>query len=122
MTEEITMNKLELYKDQEETLEQYPNLNKYVNSFIENEGYPEETGHISNLVYFFKRMCIDNNLNEEELFQWTKEEADDFYTWGHNSRWANMFAYYLECNFNKCISIALALAKRYGDINLGKEN
>lgn len=115
------MNKFELTKEQTQALTAYPNLNKYVNSFIKNNGYPEVKGCVSNLVYFFKLMCINNNLNEETLFNWDKEIAEDFYTWGSNSRWANTFACCLDAYFNKYIDIAINLAKEYGDIDIDKE-
>ena len=112
------MNTFNLTDEQANTLKEYPNLNSYVQSFIKNNGVPEETGCISNLVYFFKKMCTKYNLDEEVLFDWDKETADDFYSWGSGSRWANTFASYLDCNFNKCIKIAIDLADEYGDLDL----
>lgn len=114
------MSTLKITEQQQKELAAYPNLNGYIASYIKNNGRPEKPGHISDLVYFFKMMCLNNNLNEEELFSWDEETATDFYTWGSNSRWANTFDSYLESNFVICINIALDLVKQYGDINLEK--
>lgn len=114
------MSKFEITKQQQKELAAYPNLNKYVASYIKNNGRSEKPGCISDLVYFFKMMCLNNNLNEEELFSWDEETATDFYTWGSNSRWANTFDSYLDSNFVICINIALDLVKQYGDIDLEK--
>lgn len=108
----------QLTKEQVQRLAQYPYLNQYVNEYIINNGQSKTVGILSALTFFFKMMCINNNLNEMLLFDWDEETAQDFYTWGSNSRWSNTFNAYLATNFNKCIDIALDLVENYGDSDI----
>ena len=93
-------------------LDKYPHLKSYVESYKKGECEPSQ---ISSLAYFFKRMCHDHDLDEQELFGWDDEIAEDFYSWGHNSRWANTFEWFLAENLDFCIDIAIELVKEYGD-------
>ena len=104
--------------DQIENLKQFPFLESYVKSYIENEGMPEETGHICKLTYFFKRMDIEHELDLQFLFDWDDETAEDFYSWGHNSRCANTFEGQMEGCLEDYVDVAIDLAKEYGDIDL----
>lgn len=108
----------ELTKEQKERLEAYPFLKGYVQEYIDNNGQSATVGFLSSLTFFFKMMCINNNLNEQQLFGWDDELADDFYSWGHNSRWSNTFDAYLNTNFNECVDIALDLVANYGDSDI----
>ena len=105
-------------KDQ---LENYPNLKKYVEHYAKTNGKPEKEECISNLVYYFKLQCFNNDLDEEKTFNWNNETSEDFYSWGHNSRWAHTFDNYLRYNFQDAIEIGINLAKEYGDIDIDKE-
>lgn len=105
-------------KDQ---LENYPNLKKYVEHYIETNGEPENEGCISNLVYYFKLQCLNHNLNEAKVFKWDNRTYRDFYSWGHNSRWAHTFDSYLHNNFQDAVEIGINLAEKYGDIDVDKE-
>lgn len=107
-----------LYKRQQKALEQYPHLKQYVEKFIENDGRPDNPGYLSDLVFYFRCMIEDNGLDEDEVFGWDKNTSEDFYSWGHNSRWANTVDYYICSHFKKCIDIILQLTEDYGDINL----
>ena len=117
------MNKYQYILDQEikDQLENYPNLKKYVEHYAETNGEPENEGCISNLVYYFKLQCLNNDLDEEKTFNWDNETSSDFYSWGHNSRWANTFDSYLHNNFQDTVEIGINLAEEYGDIDVNKE-
>ena len=117
------MNKYQYILDQKikDQLENYPNLKKYVEHYIETDGEPEDEGCISNLVCYFKLQCLNHNLNEAKTFKWDNKTSEDFYTWGTNSRWANTFDTYLYNNFQKLLKIGINLAEKYGDINVDKE-
>lgn len=112
----VTM--FELTKEQAKRLAQYPHLNQYVNEYIANDGQSTTAHSLSSLTFFFKMMCINNSLDEQQLFGWDEELAEDFYSWGSNSRWANVFDAYLATNFNECIDIALDLVENYGDSDI----
>jgi len=105
-------------KDQ---LANYPNLKKYVEHYAKTNGEPEKEECISNLVYYFKLQCLNHNLNEAKVFKWDNKTYRDFYSWGHNSRWANTFDTYLRYNFQDAVKIGISLAEKYGDINVDKE-
>lgn len=107
-------------KDLETELEKYPYLKSYVKAFINDE--EDTTEFIPSLIYFFKKICVDHELDEAELFEWDEETTQDFYSWGHNSRWANTFWAFLVENFDHCIEVAIWLAKVYGDKDIYEGN
>ena len=108
------MTKYTMSISQAEELNKFPHLKSYVEEYIKNNGLPDQPGYISSLVYFFKRKCLDNNLSEEALFGWDEETAEDFYSWGSNSRWANTFDSCLSTHFSEYLDTAIMLAKAYG--------
>ena len=104
--------------DQIQKLKQYPFLESYVKSYIENEGIPENISCICRLTYFFKRMDIEHELDMQSLFDWDDDTTEDFYSWGHNSRWANTFEGQMGGYLEDYVDVALSLAETYGDIDL----
>lgn len=111
--------------DQIQKLKQFPFLESYVKSYIENEGTAENIGCICRLTYFFKRMDIEHELDMQSLFDWDDDTTEDFYSWGHNSRWANTFEGQMEGCLEDYVDVAIDLAETYGDIdldNLGDES
>lgn len=111
----------ELTKEQKERLEAYPFLKGYVQEYIDNNGMSTSVGSIPSLTFFFKMKCINNGLGVDELFDWDVEYAEDFYSWGSNSRWANMFDSYLYDNFNQAVDVALSIVEQYGDSDIYKD-
>lgn len=111
--------------DQKESLKKYPYLKSYVESYIENEGSADEIGKITKLTYFFKIMFMRHDFNMQALFEWDDDTTEDFFNWGHNSRWANTFEGQMEGFLEGYVDAALYLADTYGDIdldNLGDES
>ena len=47
------------------------------------------------------------DVDEPDLFDWDDDTAEDFYTWGHNSRYANVFEPMLEENFDEYLNIIM---------------
>lgn len=93
-------------------LDKYPYLKSYVESYKRGEC---KAGCITDLTYFFKKFCINYDLDEAELFGWDEDMAEDFNSWGHNSRWANVFEPFLAENLDDCLNIAVVLVEEYGD-------
>lgn len=69
-------------------------LNSYVKSYKDNEGYPEHPHYLPMLVIYF-RYAFDklgiNDVEVTDLLDWDEETAEDFLTWGHNSRYSHTF-------------------------------
>lgn len=99
-------------------LGKYPYFKSYVESYKNGEC---ANLCITQLAYFFKRMCLDNNLDEQELFNWDNDVAEDFYSWGSNSRWANTFEWWLSENLDTAVKIGLELCAEYGDRDIYAE-
>lgn len=51
------------------------------------------------------------NIDEPTTFDWDEEIAEDFYTWGHNSRYCNVFEPMLEDNFNEYLTIIMDIVE-----------
>ena len=101
-------------------MEKYPNLNKYFRFFIENPGDTEDPGFLPRLIGWIRTHVDAYDLDAAELFDMDEDTAEDFYTWGHNSRWANTFTSYIECDPNLALERCLRLARRYGDPAIGE--
>lgn len=69
-------------------------LNSYVKTYKENNGCSERPPYLPMLVIYF-RYALDklglSDVDVPQLFHWDEETAEDFLTWGHNSRWGNTF-------------------------------
>lgn len=102
----------------EEDLDKFPVLKKAIEHFKETGGKSEEPGCIPNFVYFFKKMHFKFDQDPDEMFGWDSETADDFWSWGSNSRWANTASMWIEDHLEECIEIAIELAKEFGDLDL----
>lgn len=102
-------------------LDKFPVLKKAVEHFKETGGRSEEDGCIPNFVYFFKQMNFRFDQDPDEMFGWDSETKEDFWSWGHNSRWAHTACMWIDDNFEECIEKAIELAKEYGDLDLEVE-
>ena len=100
-------------------LHDYPVLEKAVEDFIKNDGCSPEKGHITDLTYYIKVLDIEK-VDIVNLFGWDKidlaEEddecytlADDFYSWGHNSRYANVLEPELIRDLNTYVGTVIEL-------------
>ena len=102
-------------------LNKYPNLKKALRFYIDHEGDSEKEGHIPLFVYFFKQMYNEHDIDLDALFDWSEEISEDFWSWGHNSRWAHTGSMWIEDHLDECIELALDLANQYGDLVIPEE-
>jgi len=65
-------------------LDSYPVLKRCVVKYINEQDDP---AYLTDLTAYVRKM----NVDEPTMFEWSKEKAADFYSWGHNSRYANVF-------------------------------
>lgn len=122
----------ELTQEQKDALKQYPKLETAINEYIELNGRSRTPGHLSDFVYwlrckiekyfdgdpghitcwpnaeYIKDECLED---DEDIMDWD----EDFWSWGHNSRWANTFALWVDENFSDMVDSAIELAEEYGD-------
>lgn len=99
-------------------LDKFTVLKKAIEHFKETGGRSEEDGCIPHFVYFFKQMHFRFGQDPDEMFNWDKETSEDFWSWGHNSRWAHTACMWIEDHLEECIEKAIELAKEYGDLDL----
>ena len=98
-------------------LDKYPHLKKAVEHFYDTDGQAEELGLLPNLIIWI-RNTIPDSVDPAEFFGMDNDTAEDFYSWGHNSRWANTFWTYLQTHFDWCVACCLDLADQYGDFDV----
>ena len=82
------MNKynFNLTKKTAERLKKYPVLSFCVNNFIENDGTNPAPRRLTPLTVYIRNLFVF----EPDLFDWDDEICEDFCSWGHNSRYANV--------------------------------
>jgi hypothetical protein len=108
------------YENLLKELDKYPNLKGAVEHFYDNNGKPEHEGCLPNLIVWIRKVLDIAGEDAAKFFEMSEETAEDFYSWGHNSRWANTFWCFLERHFNWCIGLCIELAERYGDYDIEK--
>lgn len=77
---------IKISKDLMTRVERHHELHRCVVDFIKNNGTNPKPGYLTDLTVFIRNLDLD----EPEFFGWDDEVADDFYSWGHNSRYANV--------------------------------
>ena len=87
---------LELSSRTVKRLAKYPELKKVVGTFLHN---PYNCSHLTDLTVYIRLLRID----EPEFFCWDDYYTEDFYSWGHNSRYANVLEPMLWSRLNKHI-------------------
>lgn len=92
-------------------LEKYPTLKECVEDFIENEGENPDSSRLTKLVVYIRELCI----YEPDVFKWDDEVAEDFYTWGHNSRYAFVLEPMLCNNLNWHIECLLDVLEEHAN-------
>lgn len=83
-------------------------LNEYVESYKKNQGVSEIPGFLPKLIVYFREALDKLGLNDgnvPEMFDWDDDTAEDFFTWGHNSRWNHTFGCYLDDNLEEYVQI-----------------
>ena len=121
----------ELTQKQKEQLKQFPKLETAINEFIELNGGSKIKGNLPLFIYWLRckiekyfdgdpapltGWCeVEDELTDEEGNTYTLDWDEDFWSWGHNSRWANTFASWVSDNFNDMVDVAIDVANEYGD-------
>lgn len=108
------------YKNLLKELEQYPNLRKAVEHFYDTDGEPEHEGKLPNLIVWIRQVLENESEDAAEYFEMSERQAEDFYSWGHNSRWGNTFYAFLCEHFNYCVAVCMNMADEYGDFDVEK--
>lgn len=99
-------------------LKKYPNLRKYALHFDRTEGTAEEGGFLPFFVIWFRRLFDKTGIEDDQvpaLFGYDDEsdEANDFWNWGHNSRYANVFSCWLEQDIDYALRLIFELIEQY---------
>lgn len=75
----------------------FKNLDRYVKNF---EKENESDRYLPKLAVYIREFLHIIELDPAEFFGWEDDIAEDFYSWGHNSRWANTFLPMLQANLD----------------------
>lgn len=86
-------------------MQRYPNLEKVVYDFIKNNGRNPDRRFLTDLTVYIRRLGI----NEPSVFHWDAITEDEFYSWGSNSRYANVLEPVLINDLDYHVSIILDL-------------
>lgn len=89
----------------------YPHLHQYITHFIKNDGKSEDKDFLPKLIVWIR------NINDDTPSGFTMDDDTylEFCSWGHNSRWQNVFWDYLTSNLDYAIGVCLDLAREHGD-------
>ena len=98
-------------------LNKYPNLTKAVKHYEDTDGDSEHEGYLPNLIVWI-RQVLPIDIDPAEYFEMDDETAEDFYSWGHNSRWNHTFRDWLDSGFEFCVEKCIDLAEEYGDYDI----
>ena len=90
---------LQLSDDLWDRIREYPELVRCVSDFIVNNGQNPDPMYLTDLCVYIRNLDVD----EPALFGWDEETEEDFYSWGHNSRYANVLEPMLYSNFEEMI-------------------
>lgn len=99
-------------KETLEKLKDYPRLKKYAKHFEKTRGDSEIAGFLPFIVIWFRDLFKEAGINDGQVpieFEMDDDTAEEFWSWGHNSRYANVFTQYLLDNLDFCIDIALQI-------------
>ena len=95
-------------------IENFPNLKKYAIHFEKTEGDSEEAGFLPFIVIWFRRLFDKAGIDDGEvpmLFGYDEEsdEAQDFWSWGHNSRYNHCFSEWVLADIDFAVNLALEI-------------
>lgn len=77
-------------------LKRFKNLYRYALYFAKNNGDSEHYMRLPNLTIWCRLTLEKNGVDVPNFFGWDDAVAEDFYSWGHNSRWNHTFGYWME--------------------------
>lgn len=82
-----------------ERLQNYPVLKSVVDKFIACDGLHTTPGRLCDLTVYIRML----NLEEPDFFGWSNYYFEEFYSWGHNSRYGNVLEPLMCWNLNRHI-------------------
>lgn len=105
------MKKMVYEKAIKDRLKMFPNLSRYVKNFEKSEGGNEKDSYLPYVVIWFRELLDKAGYEDSvpELFGFDEDDTEEFYSWGHNSRWNHVFATWLETNMDFALEIAFNL-------------
>ena len=114
---DLKNNMLEINEQQKEDLKKCPELKAMVDEYISTNGADvrNEDGEIKFPRFIVRmRTCLEDNIGWNgmcEFLGWSRDSElwEDFTSWGHNSRWKNIFWPWVNENFERAVSVALAI-------------
>lgn len=120
-----------LTQEQKDALKDYPKLEAAINEYIELNGGSKIPGNLPLFIYWLRCKIekyfdgdpapvtgwaeVEDTCETEDGETFTLNWDEDFWSWGHNSRWANTFASWVNDNFNDMVDTAIDIACEYGD-------
>lgn len=99
-------------------ISKFPNLSRYFNHFEDTDGAPERKDSLPYLIIWIRLLVEpedDEWLCAPEVFELSDEDAEEFYSWGSNSRWKNVFWDFIANNLDDVKEKCIELAEQYGD-------
>ena len=108
---------LKISEQQKEHLKEYPELKAMVDEYISTNGsgVRNKDGEIEFpplIVWMRTHLEDDIGYNSMcEFLGWDRDGElwENFTSWGHNSRWKNVFWSWVDENFERAVSVALAI-------------
>ena len=88
---------MNLSKKSMERLKKYPVLKAAVEDFISTNGTHKVPGRLCDLTVYIRML----DVFEPEFFGWSNYYFEEFCSWGHNSRYANVLEPLLCWNLNR---------------------
>lgn len=105
-------------------ISKYPNLERYYTHFEKTKGLSErQDGSFPNLIIWI-RLNVEPEYDGKEwidaaqFFELDEDDTEEFYSWGHNSRWANVFLPFALINLDLVREKCIELAEKRGDPNV----
>lgn len=96
-------------------MKKYKYLHQYVRNFLRNEGCSEHPQYLPLVVIYFREALDKLHIPDDEvpsIFGWDDETADDFFSWGHNSRWNHTFSCMLYANIDEYVDLLKKLMEK----------
>ena len=103
-------------------ISKHPNLERYCRHFEETNGRSERHDDSFPNFIIWIRLVVEPDEGEwtdvAQFFQLDEDDAVEFNSWGHNSRWANVFLPFALNNLGLVKEKCIELAERFGDPNV----
>ena len=103
-------------------ISKYPNLERYYKHFEETNGKSERNDDSFPNFIIWIRLVVEPEEGEwtspPAFFEFDEEDAEEFYSWGHNSRWAHVFLPFAIHNMELVKEKCIELAEKHGDPNV----